>query len=368
MDTYTTPAARTTQTAKIGDDQRCTITTEVVPLSQAALAARPDQVLAEHADEIRRLSKRLIDDLIEIGRRLTDAKNHAGHGCWLSWLESEFGWSDDTARRYMRLYQFAQEEVFEFRKLRNLQLPASGLYLLAQAKCPLEARKEIAERAEAGETIDCAKIESVVAAYKSPARKGSSHERWRRHRTRKRGKATTEREEVASAITEGSAVALDVVPHVTKRDDVGSGSSSEIENIGLQSEIDKLKSDQPFEKIAQHAPADAVINLAAGAELNTADPASVNGHLAAECAAPPPTLAVAWAAATEDEKKTELRKLNTSELLSLLSAATREDIKRRVVGLLTVDQLLAELERKLPGAPPPPKVRAAFKTLQEAQP
>jgi len=32
-----------------------------------------DQVLAEHAGEIRRLSKRLIDDLIEIGRRLTDA-------------------------------------------------------------------------------------------------------------------------------------------------------------------------------------------------------------------------------------------------------------------------------------------------------
>jgi hypothetical protein len=132
----------------------------------------------------------------------------------------------------------------------------------------------------------------------------------------------------------------------------------EIKNVGLQDEI--------VHPTAQHAPAGEVPG--AGPKLNVVDPATVNGHLAAECAAPPPTLAVAWAAATEDEKKTELRKLNTSELLSLLSAATREDIKRRVVGLLTVDQLLAELERKLPGAPPPPKVRAAFKTLQEAQP
>jgi hypothetical protein len=355
MNSYTTPTAP------------ATITTEIVPHSQAALTASPLQVLAEHADEIRRLSKRLIDDLLEIGRRLVDAKVRA-RGHWLSWLDREFGWSDDTARRYMRLYQFAQEEGFEFRKLRNLELPASGLYLLAQAKCPLEARKEIAERAESGETIDFAKIKSVVTAHKKPARRGSSPERSRRHRARKRGKATTEREEVASAAPEESTVALDAVPDVAKSDDVAPESPSEIKDIGLQSEIDELKCDQPLEKIAQHAPADAVINLAAGAELNTADPAAVNGHLDAGCAALPPTLAVAWAAATEEEKKTELRKLNTSELLSLLSAATREDIKRRVVRLLTVDELLVELERKLPGAPPPPKVRTAFKTLQEARP
>src|SRR5262245_43715695 len=110
-------------------------TNNVIHLPDAA----GDPVLIQHAVEIRRLGRRLIDDLIEIGRRLTDAKTHA-RGHWLNWLEHEFGWSDDTARRYMQLYQFAQEN-FEFRKLRNLQLPASGLYLLAQAKCPPEARK-----------------------------------------------------------------------------------------------------------------------------------------------------------------------------------------------------------------------------------
>jgi len=34
---------------------------------------------------------RPIRDIIEIGRRLTDAKAIAGHGNWLPWLEKEFG-------------------------------------------------------------------------------------------------------------------------------------------------------------------------------------------------------------------------------------------------------------------------------------
>ena len=186
-----------------------------------------------------------------------DAKARIGHGHWLSWLEREFGWSDDSARRYMRLYQFAQED-FKFRKLRNLQLPASGLYLLAQAKCPLEARKEIVERAEAGETIEVAKIESVITAHKIS--KGWSPERRRRYRARRGRKATTAHEELASAATEGSTVASDIVPHVTKRNDIGSTSTGEAgrklarldqpeaevarlkrQNIALESEVAELK-------------------------------------------------------------------------------------------------------------------------------
>jgi Protein of unknown function (DUF3102) len=34
---------------------------------------------------------RPIRDIIEIGRRLTDAKAIAGHGNWLPWSEKEFG-------------------------------------------------------------------------------------------------------------------------------------------------------------------------------------------------------------------------------------------------------------------------------------
>jgi hypothetical protein len=40
-------------------------------------------VLAQHAEVIRALGKRVVHDVIEIGRRLTDAKARCGHGNWL---------------------------------------------------------------------------------------------------------------------------------------------------------------------------------------------------------------------------------------------------------------------------------------------
>ena len=43
--------------------------------------------LAEHAAVIRALGKRVVGDIIEIGRRLTEAKRLAGHGGWLPWLD-----------------------------------------------------------------------------------------------------------------------------------------------------------------------------------------------------------------------------------------------------------------------------------------
>src|SRR4029077_8099526 len=51
----------------------------------------PEHLLSEHAKEDRRLRKRVIEDVVKIGRRLTQAKELAGHGCWLPWLDHEFG-------------------------------------------------------------------------------------------------------------------------------------------------------------------------------------------------------------------------------------------------------------------------------------
>ena len=74
--------------------------------------------LAEHAAVIRALGKRVVGDIIEIGRRLTDAKARCGHGNWLPWLDREFGWKDTTALRFMRCHEFAKSG-----KLADLALP-----------------------------------------------------------------------------------------------------------------------------------------------------------------------------------------------------------------------------------------------------
>jgi hypothetical protein len=69
-------------------------------MSQAHMAIAPaQQDLDEDAAAIKALGKRVVGDLIEIGRRLTRDKDICGHGHWLPWLDREFGWSDKTAEK-----------------------------------------------------------------------------------------------------------------------------------------------------------------------------------------------------------------------------------------------------------------------------
>jgi hypothetical protein len=121
-----------------------------------------DPILTEHACEIRKLGNRAKDDIIEIGRRLKDARNRT-RGRWLKWLDTELGWSASTAERFIAVYEFSQAEEFEFVKLTNLTLPVSAIYLLAAPSTPIEARTEIIEAAKAGESIPIAKVKTAIA-------------------------------------------------------------------------------------------------------------------------------------------------------------------------------------------------------------
>jgi chemotaxis protein histidine kinase CheA len=123
--------------------------------------------LAEHAHEIRRLGKQVVEDVIEIGSRLTECKALAGHGNWLPWLKREFGWTDKTAKRFMSVHALAGK----FDNLSNLELPISGLYLISERSTPPEARAEVITRVEAGEVLAVAEVQRVITAHKEPATK-----------------------------------------------------------------------------------------------------------------------------------------------------------------------------------------------------
>jgi Protein of unknown function (DUF3102) len=114
--------------------------------------------LNEHATAIRQLGKRVVADVIEIGRRLTDAKHICGRGNWLPWLKNEFGWSVDTAERFIQLYALSSQipQIAEF------NLPLSGLYLLAAPSTPEKVRTEVIERAKAGEMIKFAEVKETI--------------------------------------------------------------------------------------------------------------------------------------------------------------------------------------------------------------
>jgi hypothetical protein len=124
-----------------------------------------DQVgLDQHAVAIRGLLKTTKDSIIEIGRRLVEGKKLVGRGQWLRWLDREFGWTDDTARRFINIYEFSQREEPDFRKLRKLDLPVSGLYLLAEPSTPAEARTEIIEGGQS--RMPVAEVKRVIGKHK----------------------------------------------------------------------------------------------------------------------------------------------------------------------------------------------------------
>jgi DUF3102 family protein len=88
-----------------------------------------NRILAKHAAAIRRLGKRVVADVIEIGRRLTEAKPIAGHGNWLAWLEREFKWTEMTATRFINVYEMSKSN-----NLLDLELPISGALSTRRAK------------------------------------------------------------------------------------------------------------------------------------------------------------------------------------------------------------------------------------------
>jgi hypothetical protein len=130
-----------------------------------------NQTLAEHAAAIHQLGRRLIADVVEIGHRLTEAKKVAGHGNWLPWLHSEFGWIERTALNFMRVYELSKQT--NPKTFSNLNLSVSALYLLAAPSTPTEARDEIIDRAEAGETVPVGKVKRIIKDSKSCARSSS---------------------------------------------------------------------------------------------------------------------------------------------------------------------------------------------------
>jgi len=122
--------------------------------------------LAEQARIIRAAGARAIGDFIVIGRALTKAKELCGHGLWLPWLEREFGWSDETARRYMQVASLGVQNP----QLVDFDIEISGLYLLAKPSTPDAAREAVLEAANAGVKVTLAKAKEVIATKKAAAK------------------------------------------------------------------------------------------------------------------------------------------------------------------------------------------------------
>jgi hypothetical protein len=133
-------------------------------MATTAITIPTDPALTEHVAAIRQLGRQTVKNVIEIGRRLSECKKLVGHGNWGCWLDREFAWSERSALRFMQVFKLAKSKSD---KLSFLELPVSALYLLAAApETVREARDEIIERAEAGESVSVAEVKQTIETAK----------------------------------------------------------------------------------------------------------------------------------------------------------------------------------------------------------
>ena len=130
----------------------------------SSLDAETSQFVQQQTGEIRVLMKRTVQGIFEIGRRLIEVKKRLGHGRFLDWLEAEFEWSWDTAKRFMRVV-----EVFGHnQQIADLNLAPSALYELAAPSTPEAVRSEALTRAKAGEAITYTTAKAIKQKYTKP--------------------------------------------------------------------------------------------------------------------------------------------------------------------------------------------------------
>lgn len=65
----------------------------------------PAEIAAEINAIRRRAARQLLEDSVEVGRLLVEAKNAVAHGEWGGWLEENFQYSSTEANNLMRLYE-----------------------------------------------------------------------------------------------------------------------------------------------------------------------------------------------------------------------------------------------------------------------
>ncbi|GAA6621636.1 DUF3102 domain-containing protein [Scytonema sp. NUACC26] len=119
------------------------------------------RVVQQHTNEIKTLMRRNSQDIIDIGQKLIEVKQHLGHGSFRNWLKFEFNWSVSAATKFMQV-----AEQFKCVNFTHLNITASTLYLIAAPSTPKEARVEVLERASNGENICYTEAKAIVFQHK----------------------------------------------------------------------------------------------------------------------------------------------------------------------------------------------------------
>jgi hypothetical protein len=149
--------------------QRWAAIGEVMPgtikATSPSMQFRADAFLTERSDKIWQLRKdgEAYENRIavEIGRMLVECRDHIKHGDWGTYLDQEFAWSDQQARRYIHAYEVS---IGKFNELVDFAMPAHALFMLGAPKTPDAARATVLAEAKAGKVVNLASVKAAIAA------------------------------------------------------------------------------------------------------------------------------------------------------------------------------------------------------------
>ena len=122
------------------------------------------------AERIRLRLKRTVEDIIEIGRELTEVKAELPHGQFLPWIEAEFEMSERTARDFMQAH-----ERFGGKSAIIADFKPTILYALAAPSTPESVIDKAIKQAESGDKVTVADVkqwkEAAQVAYNRRAQR-----------------------------------------------------------------------------------------------------------------------------------------------------------------------------------------------------
>jgi hypothetical protein len=119
------------------------------------------KVIAAATAEIKGLLRRTHEDVLEIGRQLNAIRLLIPKRKWQQWLKNEFGMSQPTAYRFMRIAkEFGDDIAFPRNAIDRIDRHA--LFLLSDPNVSKALRLEVATRAQAGERVSHAAAREMM--------------------------------------------------------------------------------------------------------------------------------------------------------------------------------------------------------------
>jgi hypothetical protein len=154
----------------------------------------------KEARAIRDCNLKLINTVIEAGRRLVEVKSALPHGKFGPWLEAEFGWSERTAQNYM-----LAAETYGANPQRVADVPLNVLYRLQAPSVPASVREDIDRRIDRGEQLNALLVTRLLtdARYeqqRAAEEKAEAERRKRRHQRKNQAHIDAEQARIEAEI------------------------------------------------------------------------------------------------------------------------------------------------------------------------